>query len=172
MGRASTKAKKNIYQIRREELGLTREKASEVLETLSPERIEKIESEKTLPHPDEVLTMADGYKMPNLCNYYCANQCQIGKQYVPEVKVRDLSQIILEMVASLNSMHRKQERLIEITADGRIEEDEIRDFVHIQEELERISVTVETLQLWAEQMLANDVIDMDVYNRYKNRTKR
>ena len=172
MGRASTKAKKNIYQILREELGLTREKASEVLETLSPERIEKIESEKTLPHPDEVLTMADGYKMPNLCNYYCANQCQIGKQYVPEVKVRDLSQIILEMVASLNSMHRKQERLIEITADGRIEEDEIRDFVHIQEELERISVTVETLQLWAEQMLANDVIDMDLYNRYKNRTKR
>ena len=151
---------------------MTREKASEVLETLSPERIEKIESEKTLPHPDEVLTMADGYKMPNLCNYYCANQCQIGKQYVPEVKVRDLSQIILEMVASLNSMHRKQERLIEITADGRIEEDEIRDFVHIQEELERISVTVETLQLWAEQMLANDVIDMDLYNRYKNRTKR
>ena len=35
---------------------------------------------------------------------YCANQCPIGQQYVPEIKVKDLSQIILEMLASLNSM--------------------------------------------------------------------
>lgn len=154
--------------MRREELGLSREKASELLVSLPPERIEKIESEKSLPHPDEVLVMAEGYKMPNLCNYYCANECPIGRQYVPEIKIKDLSQIVLEMLASLNSMRRKQERLIEITADGLIEEDEIKDFVQIQEELEKISITVETLQLWSEQMLANNVIDMDAYNRYKN----
>ena len=57
MGRASTKENKNRYQLMREELGLSREKASELLETISPERIEKIESEKTLPYPDEVLTI-------------------------------------------------------------------------------------------------------------------
>ena len=55
MGRVSTKENKNVYQLRREELGLSREKASELLETMPPERIEKIESEKSLPHPDEVL---------------------------------------------------------------------------------------------------------------------
>lgn len=168
MGRISKKENKNIYQVRREELGLSREKASELLGALPPERIEKIESEKSLPHPDEVLVMAEGYKMPNLCNYYCANECPIGRQYVPEIKIKDLSQIVLEMLASLNAMQRKQERLIEITADGLIEEDEIKDFVQIQEELEKISITVETLQLWSEQMLANNVIDMDAYNRYKN----
>lgn len=75
------------------------------------------------------------------------------------------------MVAFLNSMHRKQERLIEITADGLIEEEEIKDFVHIQEELEKISITVETLQLWSEQMMANNVIDMEKYNAYKSRKK-
>lgn len=73
------------------------------------------------------------------------------------------------MVASLNTMHRKQERLIEITADGLIDKEEIKDFVHIQEELEKISITVETLQLWSEQMIANNVIDMNVYNDYKYR---
>ena len=113
--------------------------------------------------------MADGYKMPNLCNYYCANECPIGKEYVPEIKVTVLSQIVLEMLASLNSMQKRQERLIEITADGKIDRDEIRDFVSIQEELERISVTVETLQLWSEQMLANNFIDMDIYNSYKKK---
>lgn len=171
MGRVSSKENKNIYQVRREELGLSREKASELLISIPPERIEKIENEKSFPHPDEVMAMADGYKIPNLCNYYCANECPIGRQYVPEVKIKDLSQIVLEMIASLNSMNRKQERLIEIAADGVIDEDEIKDFVHIQEELERISITVETLQLWSEQMIADNVIDMDVYNSLKNRKK-
>ncbi|MBQ8548583.1 MAG: XRE family transcriptional regulator [Lachnospiraceae bacterium] len=135
---------------------------------MPPERIEKIESEKSLPHPDEVLLMSEVYKMPNLCNHYCANECPIGKQYVPEIKIKDLSQIVLEMLASLNSMHKKQERLIEITADGKIEGDEIKDFIHIQEELEKISITVETLQLWSEQMLANGTIDIEAYRAYKN----
>ena len=167
MGRVSVKENKNIYQLRREELGLSREKASELLETMPPERIEKIESEKSLPHPDEVLLMSEAYKLPNLCNHYCANECPIGKQYVPEIKIKDLSQIVLEMLASLNSMHKKQERLIEITADGKIEGDEIKDFIHIQEELEKISITVETLQLWSEQMLANGTIDIEAYKAYK-----
>lgn len=167
MGRTSTKTNKNIYQTTREGLQLTREKASELLEVIAPERIEKIESEKTLPHPDEVLVMADKYKMPNLCNYYCANQCPIGQQYVPEIKIKDLSQIVLEMLASLNSMHKKQERLIEITADGKIDHEELQDFIYIQEELERISITVETLQLWAEKMLATGAIDPEKYNAHK-----
>lgn len=75
MGRTSTKENKNSYQLAREELGLTREKASELLETIAPERIEKIENERTVPRPDEVLTMAEKYKRPALCNYYCSRQC-------------------------------------------------------------------------------------------------
>ena len=59
MGRTSTKENKTSYQLAREELGLTREKASELLETIAPERIEKIENERTVPRPDEVLTMAE-----------------------------------------------------------------------------------------------------------------
>ena len=169
MARASTKENKNIYHKMREKLLLTRESAAELLETITPERIEKIENERSLPHPDEVLLMAEGYKQPSLCNYYCANQCPIGKQYVPEVRIKDLSQIVLEMLASLNSMNKQKERLIEITADGKISNDELGDFIYIQEELERISVAVETLQLWSEQMMANGVIDMEKYHALKEK---
>ena len=168
MARVSTKENKTIYHKTRENLKLTREAASELLETIAPERIEKIENERCLPHPDEVLLMADKYKQPSLCNYYCANQCPFGQQYVPEIKVKDLSQIVLEMLASLNAMNKQKERLIEITVDGKITGDELKDFIYIQEELERISIAVETLQLWSERMLATGVIDEKLYNACKD----
>ncbi len=171
MGRASTKKNKNIYQISRESLGLTREKASELLAGLTPERIEKIESEKSLPHPDEILLMAKGYKSPQLCNYFCANECPIGEKYVPEIEPKSLSEIVLEMLASLNVMQRSRDRLIEITSNGQVEDDEVEDFVRIQAELERISVTVEALQLWAEQMLAEGRINLELYRKYKEKTR-
>ena len=169
MARVSTKENKNIYHKTRESLQLTREAAAELMESISPERIEKIENERSLPHPDEVLLMAEKYKQPSLCNYYCANQCPIGQQYVPEIKIKDLSQIVLEMLASLNSMNKQRERLIEITVDGKITGDELEDFIYIQEELERISIAVETLQLWSERMLATGVIDAEQYNAHKNK---
>lgn len=169
MARASTKENKNIYHKTRESLQLTREAAAGLLESITPERIEKIENERSLPHPDEVMVMAEKYKQPSLCNYYCANQCPIGQQYVPEVKIKDLSQIVLEMLASLNAMSKQKERLIEITVDGKITGDELEDFIYIQEELERISIAVETLQLWSEQMLATGMIDAEQYHSYKNK---
>jgi len=159
MGKKSVKENKNIYQISRENLGLTREKASELLESVTADRIEKIESERSLPHPDEVLTMAQKYKIPSLCNHYCSQECPIGMQYVPKVESKMLSQIVLEMLASLNSIDKKKNRLIEITADGEVSDDELKDFVMIQDELEQISMTVESLQLWAETMIANGDID-------------
>lgn len=169
MARTSTKENKNLYQLTRENLELTREKASELLESITEDRIVKIEGEKCLPHPDEVLIMADKYNEPNLCNYYCSQQCPIGEVYVPEIKIKELPAIVLEMIASLNSMSKQKDRLIEIAADGTIGNDELEDFIDIQEELERISITVETLQLWSEKMMATGAIDIEKYNEIKNK---
>lgn len=162
MGRASTKENKTPYQLAREKLGYSRERAAEATE-LEPFRIERIENEKMQADPWDVVAMAAAYKEPQLCNHYCANECPIGMKYVPEITIKDLSQVVLEMLASLNSMRKSQERLIEITADGVIANDELEDFIHIQRELERISITVETLQLWTERMLATGKIDMKQY---------
>jgi transcriptional regulator with XRE-family HTH domain len=172
MPKVSSKENKNPYFQRREELKLTREQASELLDTIPPERIEKIENERVEPHPEEIMIMAEKYKSPELCNYYCSHQCPIGQQYVPEIEIKDLSQIILKMLASLNEVQDKQKRLISITADGVIDEDEIADFVNIQDELEKISISVETLQLWVEQMLANGTIDMEKYEAYRAKYKK
>lgn len=169
MGRASTKDNKNKYHLAREEMGFTREQAADELKVITADRIEKIENERIEPQPYDVLVMAQGYQKPSLCNYYCSHECPIGKQYVPEVQIKELSSIVLEMLASLNSVNKQKDRLIEITADGKISGDEIDDFIYIQEELERISITVETLQLWAEKMLATGAIDKAAYQARKNK---
>ena len=158
MGRKSTKENKNIYQTSREAAELTREAAAEQLAFISSDRIEKIENEKSLPHPDEILAMADCYKNPSLCNYYCSHECPIGQEYVPEVKSKELSQITLEMLASLNSLDKQKARLIEITVDGVISEDEIEDFKNIQEQLEYISMAIDSLQLWVQKAIMDGKI--------------
>ncbi|MBQ2712974.1 MAG: helix-turn-helix transcriptional regulator [Clostridia bacterium] len=170
MGRISTKEDKTIYQLIREKLGYSREKAAEITD-IEPFRIERIENEKMPPSPWDICAMATGYQDPTLCNHYCANECPIGMKYVPEITVKDLSQVVLEMIASLNSMKKSQERLIEITADGVIENDELEDFILIQKELERISITVETLQLWTEKMLATGKINIEHYKVLKETLK-
>ena len=111
--------------------------------------------------------MSKGYKAPYLCNHYCSHECPIGQEYVPEIKTSDLSQIVLEMLAYLNSMNNEKERLVEITYNGRIDSHEMDDFIRIQQKLEHISVATESLQLWCEKMLATGAIDRDEYERRK-----
>ena len=166
MGRASTKRDKTAYQLARENLELSREKAAE-LALMDDSKIERIENGKTQASPWDVIAMASAYKKPELCNYYCANECPIGMKYVPEVKLKDLPQVILEMISSLNSMKKNQERLIEIGADGEIKDNELEDFIRIQEELERISLTVDSLKLWTEKMIANGNINAEQYRKLK-----
>ena len=159
MGRRSTKENKNVYQTSREALGLTREAAAERLQFISADRIEKIESEKSLPHPEEILAMAEGYKNPSLCNYYCSQVCPIGREHVPEVKVKDLSQITIEMMVSLNNLNKHRDRLMEITVDGEISDDEMPEFCRIKEELDRIAMTIDSLKLWLDNSIASGKID-------------
>lgn len=163
MGRISTKANKTPFQLAREELGLSREKAAEVT-GIEPFKIERIENEKIQADPWDVKTMAEAYREPQLCNYYCANECPLGINKVPELKVKGLAQVVLEVLASLNCMKKSQEKLIEITADGVIDNEELNDFIFIQDELKRISVTIESLKLWTEEMLAEGKIDTKKYN--------
>ena len=58
VGKKSTKENKTKYHLAREELGWSREYASEQLGMITPERLERIENEKVTPDPKEILAMA------------------------------------------------------------------------------------------------------------------
>ena len=159
MGRKSTKDGKSIYQEIREKLELTREKASEMIGFISAAKLEKIENGKVSVQPEDVIALAECYKAPELCNYYCSQECPIGQQYVPEVHVKDLTQIAVETLNSLNRMNKEKDRLLEIVEDGQVTPDEYNDFFEIKKTLEKISLSVDTLQLWVDKAIADGKIE-------------
>lgn len=160
MGRKSTKENKNEYHLRREAVGFTRETASKAMDFVSADRIEKIENNRSLPHPEEILAMAKAYQAPDLCNYYCSHECPIGQEFVPPVQMKELSQITLEMLASLNALNQEKNRLIEITVDGHISSDELADFREIQKQLSQIATAISSLQLWVQQAIRDGKIEL------------
>ena len=109
--------------------------------------------------------MAEVYKNPSLCNYYCSHECPIGRKYVPEIKAKDLSQITLEMLATLNRLTKDKERLIEITVDGELSEDELADFQKIKKELEKMAMAIDSLNLWMDNTIASGKIDPELIKR-------
>lgn len=169
MGKQSTRANKNIYQLCREARGLTREKASENMAGVSASRIEKIEYELQEPTPYDIIQMADCYKRPDLCNYYCSHKCMIGDRYVPEVEISDLSNIILETIASLNEINPLTNRLIQIARDGKITDDEIKDFAFISRKLDEVSLAVDSLNLWVDKTAGENNLNIELLNAEKEK---
>ena len=167
MGKRSIKENKNIYFECRDSLGLSRAQARELMEGISESSLEKMETGKTNIYPEDVVLMAKAYKRPDLCNYYCTHECAIGKTSVPEVKISSLSEIVLGMLSSLNSLERQKDRLIEITADGQISDDELEDFANIQKQLEHIDATVEALKLWVNGTIAEGKINKEKLDALK-----
>lgn len=161
MGRQSIKENKSIYQIYREDLGYTREKASELMEGISSARIEKIENGQE-PTPYDIIQMADCYKKPELCNYYCSHKCEIGDRYVPQVSISELSNIVLETVASLNDLYPLTNKLIQIARDGQISDDEIPDFVHISNKLDHTFRAVSALNLWVDKCISENGMNAEL----------
>lgn len=160
MGQHSIKKDKNFYfQIRDEELGLTRSEASDRMTTISQSRLQRIEHETTPIQPQDVIEMAEAYERPDLLNHYCSHDCPIGQISVTPVQNKDLSDIILNMLVSLNHLNQKKDLLMEITADGAISDDELKDFLEIQALMKKVSNTTETLNLWVQKRIAAGDID-------------
>ena len=59
-----------------------------------------------------------------------------------------LPDIILETIASLNEINPLTSRLIQIARDGKISDDEVKDFAFISNKLDEISLAINSLNLW------------------------
>ena len=139
------------------------------MDGISSSRIEKIEYETQQPTPFDVVQMADCYKRPDLCNYYCSHRCEIGDRYVPEIEVSELSNIILETIASLNDINPLTSRLIQIARDGKITDDELHDFAFISSKLDKVSLAINALNLWIEKTASENNLNLDLLNAEKEK---
>ena len=159
MGKRSVKENKNIYQTSRENAGLSREAAEAALGVVSADRIERIERDRTMPHPDEVLAMEKGYKNPELSNYYCTHECPIGMKYVPKANLKPLPQLTVELLSALNAMAAEKDRLIDISVDGRVNGFERERFDGILKKLNTLDIAISGMRIWIEHALASGKMD-------------
>ena len=96
---------------------------------------------------------------------------EIGHRYVPEVEVTDLSNIILETIASLNEINPLTGRLIQIARDGKISDDEMKDFAYISKKLDEISLAIDSLNLWVDKTAGEQGLNLELLNAEKEKLK-
>ncbi len=159
MGKRSVKENKNVYQVSRERMELSREAAAELLAFVSADRIEKIESGRSMPHPDEVLAMEQGYQNPALSNYYCTHECPIGMKYVQQAELKELPQLTVELLSALHAMEEEQNRLIDISVDGRVNSFERKPFDVILHKLSALDRAIRGMRIWIEHALNTGKMD-------------
>ena len=58
----------------------------------------------------------------------------------------------MNMAVSLESVNSQKMRLMQILEDGIVDDNEVGDLNKILDELEKISMTVEAIQLWCQKM--------------------
>lgn len=160
---AEAKETTTLYLAKRKELGWSREYASEQL-GISDDKLERIENEKQLPNPQDVLIMSDVYKSPELCNYFCSRDCEIGQLYVPKVPDTELPGIILRLMGSIYETRDIEKLLVKITADETIADSEIEDLAQAQYTLEQLSIMIEALQLCVERKVDKGEIPKKAYD--------
>ena len=134
--------------------------------------IEKIEYGEKSPDADEVLALARAYRRMDLTNQYCTAVCPIGMRYKPAVNMSSLSDIVLNMLDSLNHLEKEKNRLIEITADGKISPEEMEDFARIQKLIGRISNVADSMRLWVEQSDAEGTVNREALEKLMENGKR
>ena len=160
---------KNKYQsVREDELKWSREKAVDVFsetnytnpegETtnfsyLNYDKLVKLEHDPTKLQPLDVVGFALAYNKPELRNHYCCHDCEIGKIDAPVVEdASNIHKILVNMAVSLESVNSQKMRLMQIIEDGIVDDNEVGDLNKILDELEKISMTVEAIQLWCQKM--------------------
>jgi hypothetical protein len=62
-------------------------------------------------------------------------------------------------------------RLIQIARDGKISDDEIRDFAYISNKLDEISLAIDALNLWVDKTASESGINIDLLNAEKEKLK-
>lgn len=154
MSKKATKALNNKYYIARYNASkdnaafASRENTAELL-GMDRTRLSRIELGTTTPYPEEVMAMSKAYDVPELCNLYCSGDCALGRELVKPINADNLDRLILQFLGSSQKMGELTEQLIDITEDGIVDEGEIEKFDTVLAELEKMSINIQSLMLWA-----------------------
>ncbi|MCC0679502.1 helix-turn-helix transcriptional regulator [Clostridioides sp. ES-S-0005-03] len=127
----------NIYQLSRENTGLTQEKASELLD-ISVESLRAYENDKRIPPNTVVAKMVSIYNN-NLLGYeHVRRTTEAGVMFLPQLEMKSLSSITLKLHKEIKDYLKKEDDFIDIVEDDVIDEDEEEVWNDVMQELEDI----------------------------------
>lgn len=163
MPKMATKAAGNIfYQARKEASSWndrlsSREGAAE--ETgVDRTRLAYIELNTVNPHPEEVLILADTYNAPELCNHFCSKMCPLGVKTVNEVEIGELEKTVLQLLSVFQSLPQVKAELIDIAADGVIDDGEKPRMENIIAKLDEAANKIQALKIYFQKQYGNRTI--------------
>lgn len=129
----------------------SREGAADIM-SIDRGRLYRIERGITNPYPEEIRLMSDLYGAPELENYYCTTRCPLGGD-IPKAELADLDRISLRALSAFRKVSETKELLLDITADGMIEESERPDLEKVLENLEELEQIAHSLKIWVKKNL-------------------
>lgn len=148
----------NIYRACREEAAKyndklkSRESTAELL-GISTSTLSNYELgiTKTVP-VDIVVMMADLYNSPQLKNLYCKKECPIGRQLPVATEIDGLASVTVRLLNGLDDeeIQKIKRQLLNIAADGKIDDSEKEEFDHIMDSLDSLAKTISELRMLAE----------------------
>ena len=108
-------------------------------------RIER-DVNKVMP-VDTAVVLADLYNAPELLNYYCLNECPIGKSKPISDKSHEIDRITVMLLTRLriDELTEVQNKLLAIADDGHVTQDEIDDLIEANAFFQELSKTISEL---------------------------
>lgn len=118
---------KTIYQIARLTTDFTQESASERL-NISPKSIGAYERGETIPPDEMVITMVELYNAPWLSYMHLKINNPVGKKYLPDIQLRELSSSILDLQVEMDNTNKVQLGMATIGRDNIVDEHEASEW--------------------------------------------
>lgn len=159
MGKA-TKAAGNPYCIARLAAAecnddLSSREGAAAITGIERTRLARLELGMITPHPDEVRVLADAYNAPELLNYYCSHDCQIGRcmdVLLPAEQPSGIAQLAVQAAIALRDAEIIRDRLLDISADGIVDAGEQKELENILHEIGQISQVAHQLNAVARKL--------------------
>lgn len=162
MGRDAMKAGENpCFRCRKEAAKYndklnSREGAAELLGvSVSSLADYELGNTKVIP-VDKVVLMADLYNAPELMAWYCSSECPIGRAFpMPSSEISTVERTAMQLLRKLrqSDVQDVREKLIDITADGVISDDERVDLAEILDYLDGLIKAAGELRLIGSKVL-------------------
>ena len=142
-----SKEYESMYARHRNAAGMTQERAAELL-GVAPRTLQAWERGESTPPNARVLAMCDIYCSPTLAIEHLRYSSIIAYDVLPAVKAVPVAQAVCQLLSSIRKLEEIHagDRLLEIAADGKVDEIEKADFDQLLIELDPIMAAVLSLR--------------------------